>query len=118
MGIVIFHAVVHRIRKAQRVQLMSIARSMMESVIFVAAFIIIMDVLGMRNSAVRGDFVLYINSGIFLYLTHTQSVDAISGAETSSSPLMQHGPMKRRGHRLHVFAQHSFGRIVRRCDQY
>ena len=93
MGKVIFHSIVHRIRKAQRVPLMSILSSIMQTITFVAAFIIMMDLMDMRKTAVRGDFVIYIMSGVFLYLTHTQSVAAITGAETTSSPMMQHAPM-------------------------
>ena len=93
MGIVVFHSVVHRIRKSQRSPIMSILTSIMQSVTMVLAFIFMMDILGMRGAAVRGDFVLYVMSGIFLYLTHTQTVGAVSGAETSSSPMMQHAPM-------------------------
>ena len=93
MGIVVFHSVVHRIRKSQRSPIMSILTSIMQSVTMVLAFIFMMDILGMRGAAVRGDFVLYVMSGIFLYLTHTQTVGAVSGAETSSSLMMQHAPM-------------------------
>ena len=94
MGIVVFHSVVHRIRKSQRSPIMSILTSIMQSVTMVLAFIFMMDILGMRGAAVRGDFVLYVMSGIFLYLTHTQTVGAVSGAETSSSPMMQHAPIE------------------------
>src|SRR5690606_634503 len=51
------------------------------------------DVLGMRRSAVRGDFLLYLMSGIFLYMTHTKAMGAVFGAEGPTSAMMKHAPM-------------------------
>jgi len=49
--------------------------------------------LGMRGAAIRGDFLLYIMSGIFLFLTHTKAMGAVVGSEGPASPMMQHAPM-------------------------
>jgi len=46
-----------------------------------------------RSAAVRGDFLLYVMSGVFLFMTHTKALGAVVGAEGPSSAMMQHGPM-------------------------
>jgi ABC-type polysaccharide/polyol phosphate export permease len=50
-------------------------------------------VLGLRSSAVRGDFMLYIMSGIFIYITHIKTVGAVVGSEGPTSAIMQHAPL-------------------------
>lgn len=56
-------------------------------------YFILFSILGLRSSAVRGDFLLYVMSGIFLYLTHTKAMSAVVGSEGPASAIMQHGPM-------------------------
>lgn len=59
----------------------------------VAIFYLMFSILGLRGSAIRGDFLLYVMSGIFLYMTHTKSVTAVAGSEGAASAMMQHAPM-------------------------
>ena len=92
MSRLVFHSVVRKIRQSHRIPLMSIFSSILQTVLFVLAFLLMFDMLGMRGAAIRGDFVLYIMSGIFLFQVHTQAVGAVSGAESLHHP-MQHAPM-------------------------
>ena len=50
-------------------------------------------ILGLKGTAIRGDFMLYIMSGIFLFLTHTKAMGAVLKAEGPASALMKHAPM-------------------------
>lgn len=86
-------ATVRNVRKTQRTPLMSLLMNMMQTLMFVMAFLVMFQILGMRGAAIRGDFVLYIMSGIFLFMTHTTAMGAVSGAEGPTSPMMQHAPM-------------------------
>lgn len=90
---VIYHSVVRSVRKTHNNAFMAIAMNLLQAVIFVAAFYVMFSVLGLRGAAIRGDFLLYIMTGIFLYMTHTKSLAAIVGAEGPASPMMQHAPM-------------------------
>ena len=72
---------------------MSILTNMLQAAIFVLAFFAMFEILGLRRTAVRGDFLLYIMSGIFLYMTQTKTMGAVAGAEGPASPMMQHAPM-------------------------
>lgn len=89
----IFHSVVRSIRKTHNNAIVAIALNMMQTVMFVGMFYVMFAVLGLRGSAVRGDFLLYVMSGIFLFMCHAKAVSSISGAEGSNSPMMQHAPM-------------------------
>ncbi len=89
----IYHSVVHNIRKTHGNAMMSILRNMLQAAIFVMAFFVMFTILGMRSAALRGDFLLYIMSGIFLFMTHTKTLGAVVGAEGPSSPMMKHAPM-------------------------
>lgn len=90
---IIYHATVRNVRKTQRTPIMSLIMNMMQTLMFVMVFLIMFEVLGLRGLAVRGDFVIYVMSGIFLFMVHTQAVGAVSGAEGPTSPMMQHAPM-------------------------
>ncbi|MEL7090862.1 MAG: ABC transporter permease [Pseudomonadota bacterium] len=90
---VIYHSIVRSVRSSHNNAFMAIGMNMMQAVIFVAAFYVMFSVLGLRGAAIRGDFLLYIMSGIFLFLTHTKSLSAVLGAEGPASAMMQHAPM-------------------------
>ncbi|MEO0389946.1 MAG: ABC transporter permease [Pseudomonadota bacterium] len=90
---VVYHSIVRNIRKQHNNAFMAIAINMLQMVIFVMTFYVMFSVLGMRGAALRGDFLLYIMSGIFLFMTHTKTLGAIVGSDGPASPMMQHAPM-------------------------
>ena len=57
------------------------------------AFFVMFSILGLRGAAVRGDFLLYIMSGVFLFMSHTKALSAVVGSEGPASPMMKHAPM-------------------------
>jgi ABC-type polysaccharide/polyol phosphate export permease len=67
--------------------------NMMQTVVFVLTFYAMFFFLGMRGAAIRGDFLLYIMSGIFLFMCHTKAVSAVVGSEGPASAMMQHAQM-------------------------
>jgi len=89
----IFHSIVRSVRKSHSNAFLAIGLNMLQVILFVAVFYVMFSVLGLRKSAVRGDFLLYIMSGIFLFLTHTKAVGAVVGSEGPNNPMMQHAPM-------------------------
>jgi len=89
----VYHAIVRSVRKTHNNAFMAIAMNMLQAVVFVLAFYVMFSVLGLRGAAIRGDFLIYIMSGIFLYLTHTKAMGAVLGSEGPASPMMQHAPM-------------------------
>ena len=88
-----YHVAVHSIRKSHRYALASIFINMLQVIIFVLSFYAMFEILGMRRNTLRGDFLLYIMSGVFLYMTHVKTIGAISGSDTATSAMMKHAPM-------------------------
>lgn len=89
----VFHNTVRSVRKTHRDAIAAIAISVLQMLIMVAVFYILLDVLGMRGMAIKGDFMLFVMSGIFVFMTHVKAMTAVSTAEGSASPMMQHMPM-------------------------
>jgi len=89
----IFHNTVRHVRKSHGNPLLGLLINMMQTIILVLVFVFMFSVLGLRGSAIRGDFILYIMSGIFMFLTHNKALAAVTGAESGTSPMMQHAPM-------------------------
>jgi len=90
----IYHNVVRAIRRAHGNALMSILVNLMQMVVFVTAFYLMFAVLGLRGAlAIRGDFMVFLMTGIFLFMTHIKTVGAVFGSEGPASPMMKHAPM-------------------------
>lgn len=90
---VTYHASARKVRKTHGNAVLSILISIVQSLLFIAAFYLMFSVLGTRSAAIRGNFMLYLMSGIFLYLTHIQTLRQVMGAEGPTSAMMQHAPM-------------------------
>ncbi len=93
LAMLIFHSSVRNIRKSHRHALLGLVMNILQTVLFVGAFYVMFTVLGLRTNAVRGDFLLYIMSGIFLFMTHNKALGAVVGSDGPASPMMKHAPM-------------------------
>ena len=89
----IFHAAVRNLRKTNGNAVLGLVMSIVQAMIMVVVMYFMMEILGLRRVAVRGDFMLYVMSGVFMFMTHIKAIGAVSGAEGPTSPMMMHGPM-------------------------
>lgn len=89
----IYHSIARSIRKTHGNAFMSLFMNMLQVIIFVMAFYVMFSVLGLRKTAIRGDFLLYLMSGVFLYMTQIKTLGAVVGSEGPTSPMMLHAPM-------------------------
>ena len=89
----VYHSIVRKVRQTHGNAVLSLLLNMMQSAIFVLAFYVMFSVLGLRSAALRGDFLLYIMSGIFLFMTHTKTLGSVVGSDGPSAPMMKHAPM-------------------------
>lgn len=89
----IYHSTVRGVRQGHRNAVVAVLTAMLQALMLVAVFYIMFSVLGLRDSAVRGDFLLYVMSGIFLFITHNKAIGAVFGSEGPNSPMMNHAPM-------------------------
>ena len=90
---VMYHATVRGVRGRHGSALISLLMSVLQTVILVGAFWLMISLMGIRSFAIRGDFVLYLFSGIFLFMTHTNASSAVFSAEGPTSAMMLHSPM-------------------------
>jgi hypothetical protein len=89
----VYHSAVRSDRKQYNNTFISIGMNMLQVATFVAVFYFMFIILGLRGAAIRGDFLVYIMSGIFLFMTHTKTMQGAFASEGPSSPMMQHAPM-------------------------
>lgn len=93
MAELVYHSIVRSVRKTHNNAFIAILMNILQAVILVLAFYVMFSILGLRGAAIRGDFLIYIMSGIFLYMTHIKALGAVVGSEGPASPMMQHAPM-------------------------
>lgn len=89
----IFHATVRSVRRTHGNAVIGLLLNILQTVLMVAAFFFMFDLLGMRGNAIRGDFLLYVMSGVFMFMTHTKAMGAVVGSDGPTSPMMKHSPM-------------------------
>lgn len=89
----VFHATVRSIRRSHGNAVIGLLMNMFQTVLLVLGFYVMFDLLGMRGSAIRGDFLLYVMSGIFMFMTHTKAMGAVVSSDGPTSAMMKHSPM-------------------------
>ncbi|WP_299152774.1 ABC transporter permease [uncultured Tateyamaria sp.] len=93
MAELVYHSIVRSIRREHNNAFLAIGMNILQMVIFVLAFYVMFTVLGLKGASIRGDFLLYLMTGIFLYMTHIKAMGAVAMSEGPASPMMQHAPM-------------------------
>ena len=90
----IFHAAVRHIRKSNGNAIVGLLVSIAQSLVGIGVMLIMFWLVGRgMGNQLRGDYILYIMSGIFIYMTHTKTMMAVSRLEPASSAMMKHAPM-------------------------
>jgi len=93
MSELVYHGVVRNVRSTHGNALAAIFINVMQMIILVLVFYFMFSVLGLRGVALRGDFLVFIMSGIFLFMTHIKALGGVMGAEGPTSAMMKHAPM-------------------------
>lgn len=89
----IYHQTVYNLRTDHRNAIIGLLLTILQTVVFMGAFLLIYLVIGVRQSPIRGDFMMYIMSGVFLFMTHVKTVAAVSGSHSVSGGLIKHEPL-------------------------
>ncbi len=89
----IYHSIVHDVRKTHKNAVMALLLAMLQAFLFVISFYFMFTVLGLKSSKIRGDFLLFIMSGVFLFLTHIKAMGAVFKSEGPTSAMMKHAPL-------------------------
>lgn len=88
-----YHSTVRTIRNSEGNAVIGLIKSILQTLMMVVVFWIMLSLLGARAMAVRGDYFIYLLSGIFTFMCHIKTIQAVSGAQGPNSPLMMHTPM-------------------------
>jgi ABC-type polysaccharide/polyol phosphate export permease len=89
----IFHAGVRKIRKTHHNAVLGLFMAIVQALVMLLVMYFMMSLFGLRRVAVRGDFMLYVMSGVFMFMTHIKAIGAVSSADGPTSPMMMHAPM-------------------------
>ncbi|MCX8508163.1 MAG: ABC transporter permease [Rhodobacteraceae bacterium] len=93
MSEVTYHATVRAARGRESNALFGLLMNILMSAFFIIAMYVTMSIMGFKNPAIRGDFVVFIMSGVIPYMAYTRTMRAVYGAEWPTSAMMLHGPM-------------------------
>lgn len=89
-----FHWTVRTMTQGGKTPLGGIINSIIQVLVMTAVFFGMFQLLGgARAAPVRGDFMVFMMTGIMMFLTHTQAAGAVAGAGDPNSPMMLHAPM-------------------------
>ncbi|MFT4150624.1 MAG: ABC transporter permease [Paracoccaceae bacterium] len=89
----IFHAAVRHVRKSHGNAVLGLVMSIVQTLVMLGVMLFIFHLLGMRRNTVRGDYMLFMMSGIFMFMTHVKSMNAVMRCDGPTSAMMQHAPM-------------------------
>ncbi|MDE0590945.1 ABC transporter permease [Halocynthiibacter sp. C4] len=89
----IYHTTVRQVRKSHGNAIIGLLLNLAQTLVLVGVFFVMFSLLGLRGASIRGDFLLYLMSGIFLFITHVKTVGAVVGSDGPTSAMMKHGPM-------------------------
>jgi len=90
----IYISTVRNVRKQHGNAVFAILLNIAQSLIFIGVFYLMFTFLGRGMPKIPGaDFLLYLMTGVFMFMLHNKSVGAVMSAEGPAAPMMQHAPM-------------------------
>lgn len=89
----IYHITANNLRKGQRNAVIGLLMTVAQALVMIAGFYLMYVIMGVRKSPIRGDFIVYIMTGIFMFMAHTQAIGAVASAGSPTNQMMKHGPM-------------------------
>jgi ABC-type polysaccharide/polyol phosphate export permease len=90
----VYHCTVRDVRTASGNASLGLAIVLIQNVALMLVMYFVYTLFGgLRAVAIRGDFVVYLVTGIFLLMTHNRTLNAVMKSGTATSSMMQHAPM-------------------------
>ena len=89
----VFHGAVHNVRMTHTSAVMGLAINIFQSALMIGGFYLMFTFAGARGNAIRGDYILFLMSGIFMYMVHVKTLNAVMKADGPTSAMMKHAPM-------------------------
>ena len=89
----VFHGAVHNIRMTHTSAVMGLVINLFQSALMILGFYLMFTFAGAKGNAIRGDYILFLMSGIFMFMTHVKTMGAVMKADGPTSAMMKHAPM-------------------------
>lgn len=89
----VYHSIVRQVRTASGSATLGLLSELVQTLIMFGLFYIIMVFLSMGGIALRGDPVVFVLTGVLLFMMHNQAISKVMGAGSPTSPIMKHRPM-------------------------
>lgn len=89
----IYETIVWQVRGNHRNAFMAIGLNILTMLIMIGVFFALMSFIGLRAVSIRGDFLLYVMSGIFMFQCNNMAISATAGAQSTNSNMLQHAPL-------------------------
>ena len=90
---VTYHATVRSARGNHSNALFGLIFNIIFAAVFIIALYLTMTLLGWRSNTFRGDFVLFLMTGVSSYMTYNRTMKAVYSSEGPVSAMMLHAPM-------------------------
>lgn len=88
-----YHCSVRSVRRSHGNAVIGLLMNILQTVMLVGVFYGLYVVVGFSSGGIRGDFMLYLMTGVFLFMGHTKAVSAVFQSEGPTSAMMKHAPM-------------------------
>jgi hypothetical protein len=89
-----FHAAVRNVRKSSGNPVVGLVVNILQSVILIAVFLVMFELIGTGRPRIHGgDTVLFVMSGVMMFMAHVKAMGAVAGSDGPTSPMMKHSPM-------------------------
>ncbi|MCL1628405.1 MULTISPECIES: ABC transporter permease [Roseinatronobacter] len=89
----IFTQSVRNVRKNHGNAIIGLMLNIVQTMILLGVFLLIFVFAGARGAAIRGDTLIYLMSGVVLFMAHIKTLSAVASAEGPNSAMMKHRPM-------------------------
>ena len=73
----IYHVTVNNLRKGQRNAVVGLMMTVVQAVAMILGFYLVYFIIGVRYSPIRGNFIVYIMTGIFMFMAFSQAIGAV-----------------------------------------
>ncbi|GAB4260262.1 MAG: ABC transporter permease [Pararhodobacter sp.] len=89
----IYHSAVRSVRKGHGNAIIGLMINISQTILLVAVFYGMYLFIGFSTGGIRGDFMLYLMTGVFLFMCHIKAMGAVVSSEGPTSAMMKHAPM-------------------------
>ncbi|MCY1128395.1 ABC transporter permease [Frigidibacter sp. RF13] len=89
----IYHCTVRSLRGNGSNALLSLASNFSQTMVMILALYTTMTLMGYGSNSMRGDFLVFLITGVMSYVTYKKTMTSVFGSEGATSPMMLHAPM-------------------------